>query len=109
MIFYCDDARPDYVYEFKGTQANKAVIEGITYVAELLKNNRLFIMPSCKNLLTEIFEYSWNERTGKEEPIKNKDDSLDALRYALYTEKKEYFKIDNKLIGAHYLKEDLQL
>ena len=87
MVFYCGPDRPDYIEEIKGVKANNSVIEGITYLAELFKNDKIFINEKCKKLLSEIYEYSWNDRTRKEEPLKENDDSIDALRYCLYSKK----------------------
>lgn len=69
--------------------AKKNVIEGIRKVKARLKvqpdgKPRLFIHPRCVNLIKEIGLYSWAEGTGgviKEEPIKQFDHALDALRY----------------------------
>jgi phage terminase large subunit len=41
---------------------------------------RLFIHPRCVNLLREIGMYRWKEN-GKDEPVKEHDHAMDALRY----------------------------
>lgn len=86
--FYCDYARPEHVARFrreglKALNANKEVISGIEQVASRFKTDRLFICDDCVRFREEITMYAWNERTG--EPIKQFDDVLDTIRYAIYT------------------------
>ena len=90
LTFYCDSARPEHVQRFQrerlnAVNANKAVLSGIESVAKGFKTDTLFIVEDGVDLFKqEIFQYAWNERTG--EPIKQWDDVLDALRYAVYSE-----------------------
>ena len=87
--FYCDHARPDYISKLKvngirAINARKEVLEGISTVATLLKTNKLLILEDNVNIFkTEIYNYVWSK--GKDEPIKQNDDVLDSLRYAIYT------------------------
>lgn len=63
-----------------------SVINGIGVVNSLMKNNRLFVEPSNIGFLDEVERYSWKEsRDGitKDEPIKENDDMMDAIRYAI--------------------------
>lgn len=85
MPFYCDSARPEYVQAFNGINANKSVVEGISYIASLFKQERLFISNKIKDLvLDEIFSYCWDNN---EKPRKTNDDVMDSIRYALYSRK----------------------
>lgn len=70
--------------------ARKAVIEGIQRVKARLvvqkdDRPRLFIHPRCKNLIRELQSYRWAETkegvNEKEEPVKENDHAMDALRY----------------------------
>ena len=88
---WCDSARPDNVYEFSKVipnigNANKSVFEGITHIASLLKQNKLIIAKECLKgrLEEEIYNYIWGLN---DEPKKEYDDILDAIRYALFSEK----------------------
>lgn len=67
-----------------------SVRNGINAVRELFKANRLFIHKSCLNLIQEIETYSYPTRRDahneEENPIKENDHALDALRYALTME-----------------------
>ena len=53
----------------------------------MFKANRLFIHESCYNLIWELETYSYPDRkpdhNEEENPIKENDHALDALRYAL--------------------------
>jgi PBSX family phage terminase large subunit len=87
--FYADSARPEHVVRFrreglKTLNADKSVIAGIEAVASLYKQERLFIVKSrVKRFRDEIFMYVWNKKTG--DPVKEFDDSMDAIRYGIYT------------------------
>ena len=67
-----------------------SVRNGISAVRELFKQNRLFIHASCENLIWELETYSYPEkrpdRNLDENPIKENDHAVDALRYALMME-----------------------
>jgi len=68
-----------------------SVYDGITTMVDALKNGTLIIGPACHNLIREMQKYAWDpkaSRHGKEEPIKQNDDTVDALRYAV----KSYMK-----------------
>lgn len=87
--FYCDSARPEYVKKFKknglrARNANKSVLSGIERVAQLYKQKKLRIVDDVVRFKEEIYMYVWNETTG--EPVKQFDDVMDAIRYAIYTD-----------------------
>ena len=58
-----------------------------TVVRELFKANRLRIHESCHNLIWELETYSYPDskpdRNEEENPTKENDHAMDALRYAL--------------------------
>ncbi len=56
------------------------------YVAMLFKLDRLLIHSSCVNLIGELQSYGWSSEQALE-PLKENDDSVDALRYGLFTAK----------------------
>lgn len=87
--FYCDSARPEYVSRFykegiTAINADKARLSGVEMVAGMFKRNQLFV---CRDKVVkfrdEIYQYIWDKKKG--EPIKEHDDVLDSLRYAIYT------------------------
>ena len=62
------------------------VLDGITLVQQYLKvqgdgKPRLTVDPSCVNLINEFESYVW--KSGKDEPVKENDHALDALRYLI--------------------------
>lgn len=91
--WYPDPAEPDRISELKKMglnckEVNKDVEKGIDTVQTLLRDGKLKIHVSCKHLIEEFETYSWKEkvagRNDPDEPIKENDHALDALRYALY-------------------------
>ncbi len=93
ITLYCDSARPDLINEMqcadlRARLAHKDVVAGIGEVATLFKTKKLFIIQENVQLFDkEIDTYVWKE--GQDAPIKEHDDVLDALRYAIYSEKVE--------------------
>lgn len=92
IVFYCDSARPEHVQRFRREGFNcppidKSVLSGIEVVSKLIKNNMFKVIEDdVDRFKTEIYNYVWHK--GKDEPVKQYDDVLDALRYALYNENK---------------------
>ncbi len=64
-----------------------SVKNGINKVRELLKAGRLHISEECHNLINEFETYSYADKKDNqyenENPLKEHDDALDALRYVL--------------------------
>lgn len=96
--FYCDYARPDLIQQMRVAKlraiyARKDVMAGISEVATLYKQNRLYIVKEeVEQFPKEIYLYVWKE--GADAPIKEHDDVQDAIRYAIYSHKK-YGRDDN--------------
>ena len=92
IFFYCDTARPDYIKKFKeakikAKEARKDVLAGISEVASLFKLNKLKVVEDNVNIFkNEIYNYVWKE--GQDAPVKQFDDVLDSLRYAIYSDLK---------------------
>ena len=69
-----------------------SVRNGISKVRNLFKQKKLFIHKSCKNLLWELETYQYREPTIegherlREEPLKEGDHAVDALRYLIQTD-----------------------
>lgn len=92
MSFYCDSDRQEYVEKFlvsgiKAFNANKSVMEGISTIATLIKNNEFFAIDKVVRFRQEIYNYVW-AKSGKDEPIKLYDDVLDSIIYAIYSDMK---------------------
>lgn len=67
-----------------------SIVAGINVVRELLKSNRLYVSAECENTIMEWETYSYAEsktaRDPKENPAKEFDDAMDAMRYVLMTD-----------------------
>jgi PBSX family phage terminase large subunit len=81
-----------------------SIMNGINRVRTLLKMGKLHIHKSCVNLISEFETYSYPEKKPDkneyENPIKENDHALDALRYALSTN-----KADNVVTGEQRVKQ----
>lgn len=70
--------------------ADNDVLQGINYMTSEMQQGNIFILDKCKNLIREIQGYVWCDRAAKkgdDEPVKQNDHAIDALRYACYTHK----------------------
>lgn len=79
-----------------------SVRNGINKVRDSLKQNKLKINKRCVALLSEFESYSYPDKIGvyqSENPIKENDDMLDALRYVIYSDTNS---------GRFNVREDLQ-
>ncbi len=95
-FYYPDPAEPDRLEEMKRAglyprEVNKgkdSVINGINAVRELIRQNRFKIFNICRYALEEFSIYHYpesQEGSEKEEPVKENDHLMDAIRYAIYT------------------------
>src|SRR5699024_7330864 len=95
ITFYADSARVEHIVRFqrerlRAVNAGKSVIPGIEEVARGFKEQTLFyVKGSIPRFEEEIYQYRWKENTTKDEVIKEYDDVLDALRYAIYSRETE--------------------
>lgn len=92
---YPDPESPSAILELKKRHVNvreviknkDSIRNGIAKVSELLKTGRLKINKRCSNLIYEFETYSYpdkkDQHNEEENPIKENDHALDALRYAL--------------------------
>ncbi len=86
---YGDSAEPARIEEiykagYNIHPANKSVMDGI----DLVKRYKLHILESDVNLIQEIRSYKWKQDKQEnilDEPVKFKDDLLDAVRYGMFS------------------------
>lgn len=73
---------------FVCTPAKKDVMPGILLVQTLIERKYLYITERCKHTRLEIPSYRAKsvEKSTKEQPIKEKDDTCDCVRMACYSE-----------------------
>lgn len=98
----CDYSRPETIQElkdnlFNAQNANKSVKEGINNV----KQFKIYALNSDSNLQKEYKNYMWKKIGDRilDEPVKNYDDAMDALRYAIYQIKDLYYAGNSPLIS----------
>ena len=102
--FYQTLKRPDNYNEFlrngiNARNANKARMAGIESVAKLMKLGRFFVLSSAvQSFLDEIYTYIWDDKTS--EPVKQNDDVMDAMRYAIFN---EHLNNDAQFINSVYI------
>jgi PBSX family phage terminase large subunit len=74
---------------FPIAKADNDVENGIRVVAKALHQGRLFVHKKCRNTIKEFSSYVWDEKKqekGKDEPLKENDHAMDAIRYGLNTQ-----------------------
>lgn len=93
IMFYCETARPEYIKKFKDAglrtkKADKSILIGIEDIAKRIKQRKFFIVEydEKERFKEEIYNYVWSSKG--DEPVKEFDDVLDAIRYAVYTRSK---------------------
>jgi PBSX family phage terminase large subunit len=75
-------------------KTNNDVQYGISCMQSWIKNERFLICKQCPNLIREIGMYVWDEKQsqkGYDEPMKQNDHAIDAVRYVLATHKPQTF------------------
>ena len=93
---YCDPSNPAAIEQYRRiglpvAPADNSVKNGIEQVISHLKSDKLFIFRGLNNLLDEIENYRWKTHGTAvfDEPVKEYDHAVDALRYAITTYKKQ--------------------
>ena len=90
-MWYPDPAEPDRLEEMKRaglyprevSKAKDSIKHGIDKVRELIRRNQFRVFNTCRYALEEFSIYHYPEGV-KEEPIKEDDHLMDAIRYAIY-------------------------
>lgn len=92
--WYYDPSAPQQAAELRrgGLVMQPAVNDvqaGIDTVYALFKTGRLKVFRTCKHLIDELEGYTWRKRSNsplfEDEPVKEHDDAVDALRYVLHS------------------------
>lgn len=69
-------------------KADNAVLDGIRVVDSLLESGLLKVHADCVHLIEELPGYVWDATAaerGEDKPIKEHDDHVDAVRYAVFS------------------------
>lgn len=98
----CDYSRPEIIQElrdnlFNTQNANKSVKDGINNV----KQFKIYALNSDEALKKEYINYMWKKKGDQilDEPVKNYDDLMDAIRYAVFQIKTLYYHNASPLIS----------
>ena len=102
---YVDPSALPFILELKRKKihcvdmkkAENEVFQGLLFIGNLISNHQLVFHRSCQNTIKELEMYVWDAKKalrGDEEPVKQNDHAMDALRYALYTPFGKKMKID---------------
>ena len=70
---------------FRVRPAKNGVLSGISHVAQLLKEGKLFFSACCTDAIREFSEYVWEDDGGREQPRKEHDHAMDDIRYFVET------------------------
>lgn len=93
-FIYIDSAAQQTKYDFamnydiSTINATKSILDGIGYVASIVEHNRLIVDPRCRDVISTLENYVWDDREGLiKEKAKNNgfQHMADAIRYALYS------------------------
>lgn len=91
---FIDSAHPQVrfdfaqLYDLSTINAKKDRNQGITYVADIVYQNKLIVDSRCVNTIDSLMQYQWdpNPNLVNEKPIHNKFCHMaDAIRYGLYS------------------------
>lgn len=85
---YCDPSEPANIEQFRrdglpATKAENAVMPGIQTVAA--NRDHLRVVEHCQNIRNEFNQYQYKDGGASDDPLKQTDHAMDALRYALFT------------------------
>ncbi len=77
-------------FQFKAfknlVRADNSKKKGIQRVSSLLGINALLVLEHCEGVIEEFMTYSWDpkaQQRGEDEPLKEYDHSMDAIRYVI--------------------------
>lgn len=71
--------------EFSTRKAKNDVVSGIRQVSDALKLGKIKIASCCEDTLREFTLYRWDEKSGKDAPLKENDHAMDDVRYFVST------------------------
>lgn len=94
--------------KFRCVPAQNDVITGIRRVSDYLREGRLCFAASCRDTLREFSLYRWDERGGRDAPLKENDHAMDDMRYFVMTalrEKTGFFALSARRGREHTQRE----
>lgn len=70
---------------YKVRKADNDVLNGIRETSTAMHEGLIKIDPSMKNTIEEFQGYRWDDKSGEDKPVKEKDHAMDAIRYFVKT------------------------
>lgn len=70
---------------YKVLKANNDVNDGIRETGTALHTGKLKLNPDCEKTVFEIQNYTWDEKSGEDKPVKVNDHAMDSMRYMVFT------------------------
>ena len=86
-------------HRYKVLKADNDVANGIRETATAMKTGKIKISPDCVNWKKEVQGYVWDEKSGEDRPVKEKDHHMDQTRYFVKT--MHIVKVREKYIPLH--------
>lgn len=106
QFIFVDPSAKGFREELKLVRVNNVEADndhaGISDVSSLLAQGRLIVSDRCVGWIEEITEYVWDAKKtaeGLDEPVKIKDDSMDAGRYAIRSTRQIWMSIFKQAYG----------
>ena len=66
---------------YKVQHADNDVLNGIRDTGTALHTGKVKLNPMCKNTVSEIQNYCWDEKATEDKPVKADDHAMDSMRY----------------------------
>lgn len=70
---------------YRVAKAANDVMDGIRTTMVLLNSGQIKVLRSCENTIKEFGAYCWDDSSVQDEPIKENDHAMDAMRYFAFT------------------------
>lgn len=71
--------------KYRVLKADNNVADGIRETASAMRQGKVKICRTCKNLISELQGYAWDPKSADDKPIKLNDHACDAMRYFIKT------------------------
>jgi len=105
IAVYIDPSALSFITEVKKRgiyvcEAKNAVIDGIRFVGDMLRNDLFKMDTKCIMTQEELQGYIWDEkaqRKGEDKPVKERDHACDMVRYGLFS---HFYKRGNTVVAG---------
>ena len=86
-MIVCDPSAQSFIQciqrhgKYSVLPANNDVIRGIRLVSDCIRLGKIRFSARCKDTIREFSLYRWDEKAGKDSPVKENDHAMDDIRY----------------------------